>query len=105
MSDSTTAPLAFETPVGLPLEVTFDAGRLTSDGGLVWVAEADQALELCSRLPACIPDWRRGAVRHSLETLLRQRIFQIACGYADQNDATTLRTDPQRKLMSRMRPE
>jgi Transposase DDE domain group 1 len=99
MSESTTAPLAFETPVGLPLDVTFDAGRLTSDGGLVWMAEADRTLELCARLAACIPDWRRGAVRHSLETLLRQRLFQIACGYADQNDATTLRTDPRLKLV------
>jgi hypothetical protein len=33
-------------------------------------------------------------VRHSLATLVRQRVLQIACGYEDQNDATTLRHDP-----------
>ena len=38
-----------------------------------------------------MPDWRHGPVRHSLETLVRQRIFQITCGYADQSDADTLR--------------
>lgn len=37
---------------------------------------------------------------HSLSTLVRQRIFQIACGYADQNDATTLRGDPLLKTVS-----
>ncbi len=26
--------------------------------------------------------------------MLRQRIFQIACGYEDANDCTTLRHDP-----------
>jgi hypothetical protein len=30
---------------------------------------------------------------------VRQRIFQIACGYADQNDADTLRSDPLLKLV------
>ena len=79
--------LRFATPTRLPLEAAFDGGRLTSDGGLPWLAEADAALGLCTALAAGIPEWRRGPVRHSLETLLRQRVFQIACGYADQNDA------------------
>jgi hypothetical protein len=37
--------------------------------------------------------------------LVRQRVFQIACGYADQNDATTLRRDPLLKLVCGRRPE
>src|SRR6185437_14084138 len=39
------------------------------------------------------------------ETLVRQRLYQIACGYADQNDASTLRTDPLLKLVCGRRPE
>src|SRR5262249_52339938 len=35
---------------------------------------------------------------HSLENLIRQRLFQLACGYADQDDADTLRSDPLLKL-------
>src|SRR5581483_8007129 len=105
MSHPTTSPIYLPTPLQVPLEVTFDAGRLTSDGGLPWLAEADQALGLCEALAARIPDWRRGPVRHSLATLIRQRVFQIACGYADQNDATTLRTDPLLKLACGRRPE
>jgi Transposase DDE domain group 1 len=99
MSESTIAPLRSDTLTTLPLEIDFDAGRLTSDGGLVWLAEADQALGLCAALAACIPEWRRGPVRHTRETLLRQRLFQIACGYEDQNDAATLRSDPLLKLV------
>jgi hypothetical protein len=50
-------------------------------------------------LAAQVPEWRRGPVRHSLETLVRQRVFQIACGYEDQDDADTLRSDPLLKLV------
>src|SRR5438046_6529441 len=84
----------FQLVSRLSLSAAFDAGRLTSDGGLVWLSEADQVLGICEALAACIPDWRRGPVLHTLPTLVRQRVFQIACGYADQNDATTLRSDP-----------
>ena len=52
-----------------------------------------------------MPEWRRGPVRHSLATLVRQRVFQIACGYEDQNDATTLRRDPLLKLVCGRLPE
>jgi hypothetical protein len=105
MEDPTTPTLRFDSPAGVPLEAAFDAGRLTSDGGLPWLAEADAALGLCATLAACLPEWRRGPVQHSLETLVRQRLYQIACGYADQNDATTLRTDPLLKLVCGRRPE
>lgn len=80
------------------LLVRFDGGQMTSDGGLPWVVQAEAALGVCAALAVCVPDWRRGGVRHSLETLVRQRVFQIACGYEDQNDADTLRSDPLFKL-------
>jgi DDE family transposase len=99
MLQSTPDGLRFTVPHSLPLEASFDGGRLTSDGGLAWLREADDALSLCAAFAAQIPDWRSGPVRHSLETLLRQRIFQIACGYEDQDDADTLRTDPLLKLV------
>jgi Transposase DDE domain group 1 len=94
MAHFATPRLQFGLVAGLPLNAAFDAGRLTSDGGLLWLGEADESLGICEALAACVPDWRRGPVWHSLPTLVRQRIFPIACGYADQNDATTLRSDP-----------
>jgi hypothetical protein len=104
------APLRFmppdrTVPLPLPLEVRFDGGRLTSDGGLAWLGEAETTLGLCSALAAVLPEWRRQHVWHSLETLVRQRVFQIACGYEDQNDADTLRTDPLLKLVCGRLPE
>ena len=92
-------------PAPLPLEAAFDGGRLTSDGGLPWLAEADAVLGLCGALAGVVPDWRRGPVRHSLETLVRQRVLQIACGYEDQDDADALRTDPLLKLVCGRLPE
>jgi hypothetical protein len=90
--------IVFALPVAA-LPAQFDGPQLTSDGGLGWLAEADAQLGLCAALARQIPDWRRGPVRHALETLVRQRIFQIACGYEDQNDAATLRRDPLLKLV------
>jgi hypothetical protein len=95
----------FATETRLALEAVFDGGRLTSDGGLPWLAAADRALELCAALAACVPERRRAHVRFSRESLVRQRVFQIACGYEDQNDADTLRHDPLLKLVCGHLPE
>jgi Transposase DDE domain group 1 len=80
------------------LGVHFDGGQISSDGGLPWVVHAEAVLGVCAALAASVPEWRRGGVRHSLEALVRQRVFQIACGYEDQNDADRLRSDPMFKL-------
>jgi hypothetical protein len=104
VSKSTPFPLTFSTAAGIPLVAAFDGGRLSSDGGLPWLAEAVAALGLCARLAACLPPRQRRG-RHPLPQLLRQRIFQVACGYADQNDATTLRHDPLFKLVCGRLPD
>jgi hypothetical protein len=102
---SATETYTFATPCARALEAAFDGGRLTSDGGLPWLAKADQALGLVAAVAACIPEWRRKHIQHALDTLVRQRLFQIACGYEDQNDATTLRQDPLLKLVCGQLPE
>ena len=91
--------IGFRLPVSPTVTAQFDGPQLTSDGGLPWLAEADNALGLCASLAAAIPEWRHRRSRHSLETLVRQRVFQIACGYEDQDDADTLRRDPLLKLV------
>jgi hypothetical protein len=83
----------------------FDAGRLTSDGGLVWIARAEATLGLSAALAGQIRDWRRGPVQHTLVSLVRQRVFQITCGYEDQDDADTLRHDPLLKWVCGRQPE
>lgn len=86
------------------LSVTFDAGQLSSDGGLVWLARADDRLGVSAAFAEQIRDWRRGPIRHPLALLLRQRLLQIASGYEDQDDADTLRRDPLLKLVCGRRP-
>ncbi|MGH3148495.1 MAG: transposase [Rubrobacter sp.] len=97
--------MRFETPTALALEAAFDGGRLTSDGGLCWLAKADSKLDLCKTIADHVPEWRRREGRHSLVALVRQRIFQIACGYEDQNDSNTLRSDPLLQLVCGALPE
>ena len=58
-----------------PLTAAFDGPHLTSDGGLCWLADADAALGLYAALATHVPEWRHDPVRHSLETLVRQRVF------------------------------
>lgn len=105
MPQSAIPSYRFAASAPLPLQASFDGGRLTSDGGLPWLEQAENVLGLCTAFAAAIPDWRRGPVRHRLETLVRQRVFQIACGYEDQDDADCLRTDPLLKLVCGRLPE
>jgi Transposase DDE domain group 1 len=105
MGDSATTRMRFETPAPLVLEAAFDGGKLTSDGGLCWLAKADEQLGLCEAIARQVPEWRGPSVRHSLLTLVRQRVYQIACGYEDQDDADALRKDPLLKSVLGRLPE
>jgi Transposase DDE domain group 1 len=90
--------MRFDTQTALALEAAFDGGRITSDAGLVWLSKMDEELGLCEAISEFVPEWRKRRGRHSLLSLVRQRVFQIACGYEDQNDSDTLREDPLLKL-------
>jgi hypothetical protein len=48
-----------------------------------------------------LPDrpWEPGKIQHEEIELLRQRVFGIACGYADCNDAPRLAHDALHKLL------
>ena len=105
MQDCATQPMRFDTQTALALEAAFDGGRLTSDGGLVWLSEMDEELGLCERISEHVPEWRKRKGRHSLASLIKQRVFQIACGYEDQNDADALRQDPLLKMVCGSLPE
>ena len=105
LSDCATQKISFETPTPLALEAAFDGGRITSDGGLTWLAEVDRELGVCEAMSQHLPEWRKRRGRHSMLSLLRQRVYQIACGYEDQNDSDLLRSDPLVKLVCGVLPE
>jgi len=78
----------------------FDQEHGSSDGGAVLLKAADRRLGLTGRLAACLPDEREaGKVTHELLELFRQRVFSIACGYPDANDAARLGDDPIHKML------
>ena len=61
----------------------------------------DENLKLSTTLASCLSDGRQQSkVTHSLEALFQQRLFAIACGYADGNDAARLADDPVMKLVA-----
>ncbi len=105
MSDCATSGMRFETGCALALEAAFDGGRVTSDGGLLWLSEMDRELSLCEAISECVAEWRKRKAHHSVASLVRQRVFQIACGYEDQNDSNFLREDPLFKVACGLLPE
>jgi len=91
---------------GTPVQVTFDAGRLTSDGGVLVLAEIERRLGIAERLARCIEDPRApDRVEHGLAEMIRFRALLIAAGYEDGNDCDALRADPAFKMAVGRRPE
>ena len=91
---------------GKPVHVAFDGGRLTSDAGVLLLAELERRLGLAERLARCIEDPRAPErVRHGLAEMIRFRALMIAAGYADANDCDALRHDPAFKMAVGRLPE
>lgn len=77
-----------------PMEVKFINEQISHDGGLLLLNEVEKQLGLIEKLAGCISDPRhQGYVLHSIDTMIKQRVMQIAAGYEDANDCNTLRND------------
>ena len=100
MTDNTIPPFWFPAVASKKITAAFDGGRLTSDGGVMLLAMADdRRIGVARKLSSVFPE-RRDPTRivHSLADMIRARIFAIACGYEDGNDLDRLRSDPAFKL-------
>jgi hypothetical protein len=83
-----------------PLVATFDQPHASSDGGAILLKAAEKRYGVIDGFARCLVDDRQpGKVRHTLEDLLAQRIFGLACGHPDANDADRLADDPIHKLL------
>src|SRR5271167_691228 len=93
-------PLPGLSPVsGKRVEVKFDGGLLSSDGGVLALREVDQRLRVADRLAACLIDPRNpNQVTRGLADTLRFRILMIGAGYEDGIDANCLCNDPMFKM-------
>ena len=91
---------------GKAVRVAFDGGRLTSDAGVLVLAEIERRLGIAERLARCLADPRSPErVRHTLAEMIRFRVLLIAAGYPDANDCDALRTDPAFKMAVGRAPE
>lgn len=98
--DTTTECLLFPDIFSKPVVAQFDQRDGSSDGGAILLKAADRRYGLTERMAACLRDERQpGKVDHQLTELLRQRVYGIACGYPDANDADRLAKDPVHKLL------
>ena len=98
--DTTTQCWLFPGDFAKPLVVRFDDEQGSSDGGAILLKAADERLSLTKSLVACMSDERDSSrIAHDLEELFAQRVFGIACGYADANDAARLAEDPVHKML------
>lgn len=99
MSHDTHQAVLFEGFFSKPLVVEFTAERLSSEGGVALLAQVDRRLGLTARISDALLDRRLPErVEHELSDLLRQRVFSIALGYADCNDAARTGDDPAVKV-------
>src|SRR5512143_2168463 len=92
MVDLTLPLLGLSAIAGKEVVARFDAGRLSSDGGLLLLREIERRLAAAERLAACIEDRRDpGSTLHPLADIIRFRLLMIAASYEGGNEATSLR--------------
>ena len=99
MSDCSPKQLCFPPIAGQTIRADFAGGALSSDFGVLLLRGIDRQIGLTERLAAAMRDKRHQSyIAHPLRDLFAQRIYQIAAGYADANDANSPRRDPLFKL-------
>ena len=73
----------------------FDGGTITSDAGGLLLREVEAKTGLWAEWARCFDDFRDPElIEHSVEELLKQRVFALALGYEDLHDHDQLRADP-----------
>ena len=98
--DLTAQTVLFPALASKPVVVKLEEEHSSSDGGAVLLKGVDQALGLTEALTDCLRDPRQPSKTvHSFQELLRQRVFAIALGHPDGNDARELAEDPVHKLL------
>ncbi len=113
MSQQSVPSLTFDFLADLPVVVQPQKGRVSSDAGLLPIAQFDRQWNYTARMAECLshpaPDprqeHRKPFTQPQRQEMLRQRLFGILGEYEDCNDHDTLRTDPVLKMVSGRLPE
>ncbi len=95
MSEDTVLPFHLPSVCRKKLSVGFDGGQLSSDAGVLLLRGIEKRLGIVARLASCLRDKRDpDLILHTVEEMLRLRMFAIAAGYEDADDCDSLRYDP-----------
>ena len=88
------------------VELSYTGEKISTDGGLLLLKEVENQINILKDLSSCIVDDRdQRYIDHTIESLVKQRVYQIAAGYEDANDCNSLRSDAILKLCSEKLPE
>src|ERR1043166_4418343 len=99
MTDDNLLPFCLPAVCRKKITAAFDGGRISSDGGVMLLAQAERRLGIADRLAPGIPHEREASRgTQVLPRIPPPRIFAIACGYEDADDLDRLRFDPAFKL-------
>ena len=100
MTQNTKQMLLFKDIFHKKVVADFDGGDVSSDAGLLFLREVESKIGIIRRIADVLKDKRHpGYVKHQLNPLLKQRVFQIASGYEDANDSDDLKNDPIMKIV------
>lgn len=89
----------FQPEFNRSINVAGGSDRLTSNGGVLLLREADHQLGLIESLGDKVSDSRNPKkIRYTMCELLRERIYASALGYSAQDDVDRLAHDPAMKL-------
>ena len=95
MSEDIALPFDLPSVCRKKVSVGFDGGRLSSDAGVLLLRGVERKLGLAGRLASCLRDKRDpDLIEHTIEEMLKLRMFAIAAGYEDADDCDSLRHDP-----------
>ncbi|MHC4831662.1 MAG: IS1380 family transposase [Planctomycetota bacterium] len=95
MTECTDGELRYRAASGHELVADFEGGDITSDGGAMLLRAADESSRILDRFAGCFRDHRNPLLlEHTVEELVRQRVYGLALGYEDLVDHDDLRRDP-----------
>ena len=87
-------PVQFSSVKRRQVEADFSGGDISSNAGVLLLAQVDKRLGLCRRIARALGDDRvTGRCEYSVEELVKQRVYGLALGYEDLNDHLQLRHD------------
>src|ERR1700681_4583160 len=94
MDEDNLLPFSLPAVCRKKVSAAFDGGMLSSDAGVLLLRGVEKQLGLARRLSGCLKDKRDSdLIMHTVEEMIRLRMFAIAAGYEDANDFDRLRYD------------